>query len=166
MTELFEVVIDDIPRAVVFPVLGFLISQPAQIKEEHSSENWTFFASGTLSPIAAQTFLDSRDNVISTFFLEAIQIGEYTLSDTLLRLINCNQKYHMDFNFELAQRNALPMETLAAILQPFFHHLATEFGCTTLYAGWEPAVDLDMRMFTYRGPGDAPLRPSTDRLWS
>ncbi len=149
MPELFEVVIEQIPRDQVVPLLTHLIPNPTLVQAQICSENLALFSSGEVSPTAAQTFLDAQDGLIVIVSLTSMRVDDLVFFDVQLRIINADGRYHLDFNFDEAQNRSLPQDTLVTMLHNFSRRLAREFSIPIIFAGLEPAEDLRTQIYAF-----------------
>lgn len=102
------------------------------------------------APLAAPP--DGRDLIASVVNFATIRIGEFvlpalgTITDAAIRVLHVDAAWDVELNFDLDDLAA--PELLTSALHEFARTLAERHGVTLYYAGLEPAVDEDTRLFT------------------
>lgn len=147
MTELLEVVLENILRPKVYHLLIVLLKNAGKIVDVQCSETLKLSESG-ISEGDIDAFINIPNDACLLIKLSDLQIAGTIIPSVLLRLVKYGDQFDIDFNFD--ESDVKGIGTTA--LMKKFHAYITELGegheVAHWFGGLEPASDEDTRYFT------------------
>ncbi|QPB85673.1 hypothetical protein CWC22_021940 [Pseudoalteromonas rubra] len=154
MSDLIEIVIEDIKRSQVLDVLTKLTEGAGGAQKIWSSdEDFALDSSIGASIQDLSNFIDQADDAVLYFSFESLTLGEVRLQQVLLRLVKYSEKFDIDFSFDEASVSDWQMSMLMVKVQKFIAMLVSGANVGDWFGGIEPASDEDTRYFTQDASG-------------
>ncbi len=148
MSNLFEVVFEDIPKSKVIPLLLSLIASSNRVINTRCSGGISFMDGDKISTSILESVLNFEGDISMLFDLQDMHVGSIDLPKVLLRLVKYTDKYDIDFNFDESEIDNKYIQSLIAELHDCAKKLASDYNIQNFFGGMEPALDEDTRYFT------------------
>lgn len=148
MSNLIEVVFENVGKNCVLQLLKLLITSLENIISIECTENPSLFKEGQLSEEGINPFLDFEDDVTVLIKIRSIDLGSIILPNVQLRLLKYEGQYDIEFNFDSNELENTTTTTLVKELHAYAKRIAIECGISDFCCGMEPASDEDTRYFT------------------
>ncbi|GFO76319.1 hypothetical protein BPLS_P4024 [Bathymodiolus platifrons methanotrophic gill symbiont] len=148
MSDLFEVVFENIVKNNVIQLLMLLISKAGRIINVQCSEDIRLIVEGSLDAKALDSVLNFNGSVTVFINVTDMTFGSIILPNVLLRLVKYDEKYDIDFNFDSNEMKNTDMMNLVTDLHYHAKEIAKGHDVGALFGGLEPASDEDTRYFT------------------
>ncbi len=148
MSNLFEVVFEDIPKNKVMPLLLSLIASSNRVINTRCSEDISFVDRDKISTSLLQYVLNFEGDISMLFDLQDMRTGSIDLPKVLLRLVKYEDKYDIDFNFNESEVDNKDIQSLIVELHGYAKKLAHDYEIQSFFGGLEPASDEETRYFT------------------
>ena len=148
MSNLIEVVFENVPKTNVSRLLLYLVYSAKYIIIADTSENFEIFEEGKLNKQEVESLINFSEDVTGFFKLEEMKVNGIILPLVLLRLVKYDGLYDIDFNFDLAKLRHIEMSKLINTLHISISNLAKENNVKNWFAGMEPASDGNTQYFT------------------
>ncbi len=148
MSELVEVVFENVQKAEVLSLLMQLVSSSGKIIDVHCSEDFNLMDANELDLNSLRSFLDFDGDACALIRLDIMGVGNIALPNILVRLNKYSDNYDIDFNFDLEGVENIEMPALLSELHNHASGIAEHHGLVDFFCGMEPASDEDTRYFT------------------
>lgn len=148
VTNLIEVVFENVIRSYIMKLLNMLILSTQKINDIQCSENINLFTDGQLSKKQLDRFLDFGGDATVLINMQAMNVGDIVLPTVQLRLVKYGNQYDIDFNFDSNELVNIDTMLLIKEVHSFSKNLAYKHSITSFFCGMEPASDEDTRYFT------------------
>jgi hypothetical protein len=148
VTNLIEVVFENIDKSCVMQLLALLILSAKNVTGIQCSEGIELFVNGNTSDEEFNRLLNFDGDISALINLQAMKVGDITLPNVLLRLVKYGDLYDIDFNFDSNELGSINMMQLLTELHRYAKGIALKYSVESIYAGMEPASDEDTRYFT------------------
>ncbi len=148
MSELFEIVLENIPKLKVCSVYLNLLKEAGEIEELQCSERLCSASPKNISKRLVKSFLDLPCDATLTVKLNYLTMNEYDIPSVLLRLVKYGDKFDIDFNFDESAVNDFGVEVLMKKMHAKISKMAKQHNINNWFGGMEPACDTETRFFT------------------
>ncbi len=153
MTNLIEVVFENVAENHVTKLLSLLVPSSEKVSEFECSEDIIVLESNKIFDKGVEEFLNFDGDVTALIIIENLTLGSLTLPKVQLRLLKYDNHYDIDFNFDSNRIKGMSTTTLMKQLHTQVKKLALSCNVTSFFGGVEPASDEDTRYFTNVGLG-------------
>lgn len=148
MTNLFEVVFENLVKSSAIRLLLLLISCAERVINVQCSDDIKLPDFGDFDRKTLESVLSFEGDISVFINLDGMSFGSLVLPKVLLRLVKYNDKFDIDFNFDVNELKNTGMTNLAKNLHSHTKDIAREYEIATFFGGMEPASDVDTRYFT------------------
>ncbi len=148
MSNLIEVVFENVPKANVSQLFLYLVHSAKHIVSVEISENIELLDEGKLNEQTVESLINFSGDVATLIKLKGINLDGVVLPLVLLRLLKYNDLYDVDFSFDYAELKHVDILKLIKSLHISTSCLAKENGVKNWFSGMEPASDESTRYFT------------------
>lgn len=153
MTNLIEVIFENIAKSSVMQLLALLILSAKNVTEVQCSEDIELSVNGNISDEDFNLLFDFEGDITALINLQSMKIGDIILPNVLLRLVKYGDLYDIDFNFDSNELESINMIQLLTELHGYTKSIVLNCNVESVYAGMEPASDEDTRYFTNHEAG-------------
>ncbi len=148
MSNLIEVVFEDVAKSCVKKLLSLLIPSFEGVLGVDCSENISVFEGNEISDKGIESFLSFDGDVAILVDVEAMKLESLILPRVQLRLMKYGNQCDIDFNFNSNELKNISTATLIKQLHAYVKKLAVNCNVSSFFGGMEPASDEDTRYFT------------------
>ncbi|OZI42918.1 hypothetical protein [Bordetella genomosp. 4] len=147
MAEVYEIVLEEVPRRSLLPLLKSLEAKAGTFVDLTVSEPLGALAGTEITNELIDAVIDCQDTICIMGRICYLEIfGDKCLKDVFLRVIKYNGGIDVELSFE--DSGYSDIEAVMLAMQRYVSSLAEQFRIPVFYGGLEPAVDLDTRYFT------------------
>ncbi len=148
MTNLIEVVFENVAKNCVIKLLSLLILSSEKVLGVDCSENIAVFEGSEISDKEVEEFLSFDGDVTVFVNIGAMRLESLVLPKVQLRLLKYANQYDIDFNFDSNELDGISTTILIKQLHACVKKLAMNCNVSSFFGGMEPASDEDTRYFT------------------
>lgn len=153
MSDLLEVVLEDVLHSDVCQLFMSFLEQADQITEIQCSEPFKFSSGNSLLYDQVRIFIDLPDDASLIVKFSSLNIASYMIPSVLLRLVKYGEKYDIDFSFDESDIADLGTIELMKSLYAHISNFSKQYQISDFFGGLEPASDEDTRYFSSNGFG-------------
>lgn len=148
MSDLLEVVLENILRSKVCQLLAFLLGHAGQIIEIQCSEPIDISSETDISEDEIESFINLNDDASLIIKLNNLNVAGIIIPSVLLRLVKYDDQYDIDFNFDESDIAGVGTTGLMKKLHVYISDLGKNYQVADWFGGLEPASDEETRYFT------------------
>jgi len=148
MSDLLEVVLENILRSKIYQLLAVLLEHAGQIIEIQCSEPIDILSETDISEDEIESFINLNDDASLIIKLNNLNVAGITIPSVLLRLVKYGDQYDIDFNFDESDITDMDTTGLMKKLHVYISDLGKNYQVADWFGGLEPASDEDTRYFT------------------
>lgn len=148
MTDIIEVVFENVDRNNVFKLLSFLVRSSEEILGVNCSENITMLEGGEISEKGLEKFLNFDGGLAVFVNVEDMSLENIVLPKVYIRLLKYESQYDIEFSFYFDELKGIGAAKLISELHGYVKRIAMNFNVPSFFGGMEPASDEDTRYFT------------------
>lgn len=148
MADLLEIVLEDISRSKVCPLLLILLGHAEHITEIRCSEEIKLSSDTNISEEEIKYFLSLMGDASLIIKLSSLNMADCKIPSVLLRLLKYGDRYDIDFNFDESDVADIGATGVMKKLQEYFTKLGEAYKVGNWFGGIEPASDENTRYFT------------------
>jgi len=148
MSDILEIVLENIPHQNVFRVLRLLLEQSGKILEVECSEKIKINIDNGVSKMDIENFMHLSEDACLFLKLDYIHLAKFKIPLVLIRLVKYGGLFDIDFNFEESDIANMGAAELMGSLHPSISELCEKNDVNNWFGGLEPAVDEETRYFT------------------
>lgn len=153
MSELLEVVLEDILSSEVCKLFNSLMEKSGEIIKIQCSEPLNFSSNHSILEDEIRSFINLSDDASLIIRLSSLNIAGYTIPQVLLRLLKYDGKYDIDFTFDESDLIGLNTKELMGDMYTHILDITKKHQISDFFGGIEPASDKDTRYFSSNGCG-------------
>lgn len=132
MSKIVEVVFEDVDKTDVRQFLETILSNSEKIESIECIEDVTFLNDGELANSISELFRVDKD-ISLLVNLKSMKIGNITLSEILLRLVKYENKYDIDFSFDVEKIASITIELLFNELHLFAKRIVAIYKINSFF---------------------------------
>ena len=149
MSELLEVLFENISISKVYSVLSSTISNAGEIINIHCTDvSFRFAQNNMISEADIDTFLKLSEGAVMQIKFDFLKIDDLIIPSVLLQLHKYEDKFDIDFNFDEQEMKGVNASAIMKKIHWFVSKIGELYGVELWYGGMEPASDEATRYFT------------------
>ena len=137
MSDLYEVVFEDVPKRSTIPLLMSLIKDSHEILNVECSEDFRVFDGTALNIEGLNSVLDFKGSVCTIISLDEMRWGDLAMQKVLIRVVKYDEQYDIDFTFYFGDAKNLSSDLKR--LHENAKRIAADHSVAACMSGLEPA---------------------------